>query len=82
MSIVHAASVVPLGVSVWVLRGDGGGERVGQLVDLFEEVGEDALGFLASAGGGELGGPRRCSSSWLTSSMSAYGLGPVTGGVS
>ena len=39
-----------------LLGGDGGGEGVGQLVDLFEEVGEDALGFLASAGGGEFGG--------------------------
>jgi hypothetical protein len=33
---------------------DGGGEGVGQLVDLFQEVGEDARGFLAAAGGGEL----------------------------
>src|SRR5215218_10839014 len=38
-----------------VLCGDGGGEGVGELVDLFEEVGEDALGFLAAAGCGEFG---------------------------
>jgi hypothetical protein len=35
------------------LGGDGGGEGVGQFVDLFEEVGEDSLGFSAAAGGGE-----------------------------
>jgi len=28
-----------------------GGEGVGEFVDLFEEVGEDALGLLAAAGG-------------------------------
>jgi hypothetical protein len=30
--------------------GDGGGEGVGQFVDLFEEVGEDALGLAPAAG--------------------------------
>jgi hypothetical protein len=39
------------GSSVELLGGDGGGEGVGQFVDLFEEVGEDALGFLAAACG-------------------------------
>jgi hypothetical protein len=38
------------------LEGDGGGEGVGQLVDLFEQVGEDALGFLASPDRGQLRG--------------------------
>jgi hypothetical protein len=39
-----------------VLVGDGGGERVGQLVDLFEEVGEDPLGLLAATDRGQLAG--------------------------
>jgi hypothetical protein len=41
----------------WVRRGvcgDGGGEGIGELVDVFEEVVEHALGLLAAAGGGEL----------------------------
>jgi hypothetical protein len=39
------------GGSVGVLGGDRGGEGVGQFVDLLEELGEDALGFLGPAGG-------------------------------
>jgi hypothetical protein len=42
--------------SVGVLGGDRRGEGVGQLVDLLEQVGEDALGFGLAADGGELGG--------------------------
>jgi hypothetical protein len=49
--------------AVWVAGDHGsgwwrhcGGQRVGELVDLFEEVGEDALGFLAAAGDGEFDG--------------------------
>jgi hypothetical protein len=42
--------------SVGVLGRDRGGEGVGQLLDLFEEVGEDALGFGAPADRGELRG--------------------------
>jgi hypothetical protein len=38
------------------LGGDGGGEGVGEFVDLVGEVGEDALGFGAAADGCEFGG--------------------------
>jgi hypothetical protein len=39
-----------------MLGGDRGGEGIGQFVDLVEEVGEDAPGFLLAACGAELGG--------------------------
>jgi hypothetical protein len=52
-SCCDPAKVLSVG---WLACGDGGGEGVGELVDVFEEVVEDALGFLAAAGGGELRG--------------------------
>jgi hypothetical protein len=37
-----------------VVGGDGGGERVGQLANLVDQVIKDALGLVAAAGDSEL----------------------------